>query len=133
VRFEYPSAGSELDYNEFGGSLSFANTTVGVIYSNEYFALDGVTWFYPYAEYSVSMPSDASLDFHLGMSIVDDNSADDWVGTFGDEEVMDWSVTYTIPLYGVDVGIGVVGTDVDDDFCDKECDTRAVLSLSKSL
>src|SRR5690606_34640531 len=46
VRFEYPSAGSELDYNELDASLSFANFTAGLGYSNEYFALDEVTWFY---------------------------------------------------------------------------------------
>lgn len=133
VRFEYPSAGSELDYNEFGGSLSYGDTTVGLIYSNEYFALDSVSWFYPYVDYSIGMPANASLDFHVGMSVVDDNGAGDWVGTFGDEEVFDWSVTYTVPLRGVDVGIGVVGTDVDDDFCDEECGVRPIVSLSKSL
>ena len=133
VRFEYPGDGANLDYNEFGGSVTFRNATMGIIYSNEYFALDDVTWFYPYVDYSFGLPMDASLDFHIAMSVVDDNSADDWVSTFGDEEVIDWSVTYTIPLYGVDLGVGVVGTDADDDFCDEICDTRAIVSLSKSL
>lgn len=132
VRFEYPGAGSELDYNEIGGSLSFANTTVGLIYSNEYFALDDVSWFYPYMDYSLGLPRGASLDFHLGMSVVDD-SGGAWVSGFGDEEVFDWSVTYTIAVAGIDLGVGVVGTDIDDDVCDADCGTRAIVSLSKSL
>lgn len=136
VRFEYPSAGSELDYNELDASLSFANFTAGLGYSNEYFALDEVTWFYPYIEYSQAMPSGASLDFHIGVSLVDDNSADDFTASFGDDTVVDWSVTYTIPVSGVDIGIGVVGTDIDKKDCfggSKDCSTRAIVSLSKSL
>ncbi|MEQ8860615.1 MAG: TorF family putative porin [Pseudomonadales bacterium] len=134
VRFEYPGDGSNLDYNEFGGSLSFSDFTVGVIYSPEYFAIDDVTWFYPYAEYSLSLPRDASLDFHVGWSAVDDNSAGDWVAAFGDEDVIDYSVTYTIPVMGVDFGIGIVGTDADgSDGCDKFCELRPIVSLSKSL
>ena len=133
VRFEYPGDGANLDYNEYGGSLSFSDFTVGIIYSDEYFNLNDVTWWYPYAEYSLSLPNDASLDFHVGWSLVDDNSAGDWVAAFDEEEVFDYSVTYTIPLGGVDVGIGVVGTDADDSACDKACEFRPVLSLSKSL
>ncbi len=134
VRFEYPGDGSNLDYNEFGGSLSSAGFTVGVIYSDEYFALDDVSWIYPYVEYSLSLPNDASLDFHVGWSSVDDNSDDDWVSLFGDEDVIDYSVTYTVPIMGVDLGIGIVGTDADDsDGCDKFCELRPILSLSKSL
>lgn len=134
VRFEYPGDGANLDYNEFGGSLSFNDFTVGLIYSNEYFALDDVTWFYPYVEYSLALPRDASLDFHVGWSAVDDNSAGDWVGAFGDEDVIDYSVTYTIPVAGLDLGVGVVGTDADDnDGCDKSCELRPIISLSKSL
>lgn len=134
VRFEYPGNGSNLDYNEWGGSLSFSNFTVGLIYSNEYFALDDVTWLYPYVDYSLAMPNDASLDFHIGWSAVDDNSAGDWVGAFGDEDVIDYSVTYTMPVAGLDLGIGIVGTDADDsDGCDKSCELRPIISLSKSL
>lgn len=136
VRFEYPGDGANLDYNEIGGSVSFQDFTFGLGYSNEYFALDDVDWLYPNVGYSLALPSDASLDFHLGMSIVDDNSAGDWVGSFGDEEVIDWSITYTIPVSGIDIGLAVVGTDVSKSDCfggSKDCSTRAIVSLSKSL
>lgn len=136
IRFEYPGAGSELDYNELAASVSFGAFTLGLGYSNEYFNLDNVSWFYPNIGYSLSLPQDSALDFYVGVSIVDDNSAGDWVGSFGEEEVVDWSITYTIPVGGVDLGLAVVGTDVSKSDCfggSKDCSTRAVVSLSKSL
>lgn len=136
IRYEYPAAGSELDYNEVHAKLTWKDFTFGLGYSNEYFALDNVSWLYPYIEYSLGLPADASLDFKVAMSIVDDNSAGDWVGSFGEEEVLDWSVTYTVPVGGVDLGIGVVGTDVSKSDCfggEKICETRAIVSISKSM
>jgi uncharacterized protein (TIGR02001 family) len=136
IRYEYPAAGSELDYNEIGASISFSDLTLGLMYSNEYFALDSVKWIYPYAEYSLGLPYDAALDFKVGLSIVDDNSAKDFEATFGDDQVLDWSVMYTVPLAGIDLSIGVVGTDISKKDClggDKACETRALVSISKSL
>lgn len=133
TRFEYPGDGSNLDYNELGGSLSFGSATLGLIYSNEYFALDSVRWFYPYFQYSFALPSDMSLDLHVAYSIVDDNSAGDWEDAFGDDRVLDYSLTLVIPVAGLDLGIGVVGTDVDKDYCDEHCAFRPVVSISKSL
>lgn len=133
VRFEYPSEGDALDYNEFGVSIGVTDFTFGLIYSDEYLAIDDVSWFYPYAEYSLSLPAESSLDFHVGLNVADDNSADDFESFFGDDQYVDWSVTYTIPVAGLDLGIGVVGTDIDDDFCDEACEPRAIVSVSKSL
>jgi uncharacterized protein (TIGR02001 family) len=136
IRYEYPGAGSDLDYNELAASISWGDFSFGLGYSDEYFALDNVSWIYPNVGYSLGLPMDASLDFYVGISIVDDNSSDDWVSAFGEEEVIDWSVSYTIPLAGVDVGLAVVGTDVSKSDCfggSKDCSTRAIVSLSKSL
>jgi len=136
IRYEYPAAGSELDYNEIGASISFSDLTLGLMYSNEYFALDSVSWLYPYVEYSLGLPYEASLAFKVGLSIVDDNSAKDFEATFGDDQVLDWSVMYSVPLAGIDLGIGVVGTDISRRDClggDKACETRPVVSISKSL
>lgn len=136
IRYEYPGAGSELDYNELAASISWGDFTFGLGYSNEYFNLDSVSWWYPNVAYALSLPNDASLEFYVGWSLVDDNSAGDWVGSFGEEEVLDWSVTYTIPVGGIDLGLAVVGTDVSKSDCfggSKDCTTRAIVSLSKSL
>jgi uncharacterized protein (TIGR02001 family) len=136
IRYEYPGARSELSYNELAASVSWGDFTFGLGYSNEYFNLDSVSWWYPNVAYALSLPYDASLEFYVGWSLVDDNSAGDWVDAFGDEEVLDWSVTYTIPFRGIDLGLAVVGTDVSKSDCfggSKDCSTRAIVSLSKSL
>jgi len=127
VRFEYPSSGSDLDYNEFGGSVSYKDVTVGLIYSNEYFAVEDLEWYYPYAQYSLGLPNDLALDFHIGFSNAD-------FGILGDEDkYIDYSVVLTVPVAGVDLGLGVYGTDIDKDVCNKACEGRFIASISKSL
>jgi len=136
IRYQYPADSSELAYNEVHGSISWRDFTFGVGYSNKYFNLSSVTWWYPNVAYSLGLPNEASLDFTVGYSLVDDNSAKDFTDSFGDDKVLDWSVTYTVPVAGVDLGIGVVGTDISRSDCfggDKACSTRAIISLSKTL
>lgn len=136
IRYEYPGNGDLYDYNEYHAMLKWNSFIFGVGYSDEYFALDDVTWWYPNVEYDLSLPAESTLVFKVGMSMTDDNDAGEWVAGYGDEDVLDWSVTYKLPLAGVMLGLGVVGTDVDDDDCFgglKICETRAVLSVSKSM
>jgi len=136
IRYEYPGNGSTYDYNEYHAMLSWQDFVFGVAYSEEYFAIDDVTWFYPNVAYTLGLPADAALVFKLGYSMTDDNDAKDWEAAFGEEEVIDWSVTYSIPVAGVSLNIGVVGTDIDDDDCfggSKVCETRAIVSVSKSM
>jgi uncharacterized protein (TIGR02001 family) len=135
-RFEYPRAGA-LDYNEFHAALTWRDFTLGVGYSPEYLALDDVSWWYPNATYTLSLPNEGALEFVLGYSILNDNAVEDWAALFGDDRVLDWRVTYTVPVAGLDVGVGIVGTDIKQRDCfgggDKACSTRAVLSLSRAL
>lgn len=149
IRYEYPGNGSTYDYNEYHAMLNWKSFVFGIAYSEEYFALDDVTWWYPNVAYTLGLPADASLVFKVGMSMVDDNdivvrdeegdvieSYGIWESSFGDENVLDWSVFYSIPVAGVSLNIGVVGTDVDDDDCfggSKICETRAIVSVSKSM
>lgn len=136
IRFEYPGLGSVLDYNEFHAILNWGDFSFGVGYSPDYLGLNNVDWWYPNASYTLGLPSETSLAFTLGYSMLNDNSAEDFTALFGGEEILDWSVTYTIPVAGVDLGIGVVGTDIGRNKClggEKACSTRAVVSLSKSL
>ncbi len=134
IRFEYPSEGSNLDYNEIYGSLTYGDFTVGLYYSNEYLNLDDVDWFYPYAEYSLALGmADMSIDFHLGWSITDDNSSEDFESLFGDDQYIDYSVVLNIPVAGLDFAVGIYGTDIDSDACDEECDARAIFSVSKTF
>lgn len=136
IRYEYPGNGSLYDYNEYHAIVTWGAFTFGFAYSEEYFALDDVSWIYPNVGYTISLPAEASLVIKAGYSITEDNDAGDWVAAFGEEEVLDWSVMYSIPVAGVSFNIGVVGTDVDDDDCfggSKACEVRPVISLSKVL
>ena len=64
-----------LDYLELAGSLAFSGFTLGVYYSNEYLG-DGTTdligdeveYWYPYLNYSYSLPWDLTLGLHVGYS-----------------------------------------------------------------
>jgi uncharacterized protein (TIGR02001 family) len=136
IRYEYPGNGDTYDYNEYHAMLKWNDFVFGIAYSEEYFAIDDVTWWYPNVGYTLGLPADASLAFKVGYSMTDDNDEGDWVASFGDEEVLDWSVMYSIPVAGVSLNVGVVGTDVDDDDCfggSKICETRAIVSVSKSM
>ena len=52
IQFEYPGDREGLNYQEFAGSLSFSDFTIGLNYSPEYLAVSDVTFLYPYADYS---------------------------------------------------------------------------------
>jgi uncharacterized protein (TIGR02001 family) len=136
IRYESPGNGSLYDYNEYHAIVTWGAFTFGVAYSEEYFALEDVSWVYPNVGYTISLPAEASLVIKAGYSMTEDNDAGEWEASFGDEEVLDWSVMYSIPVAGVSFNIGVVGTDVDDDDCfggSKACEVRPVVSLSKVL
>lgn len=133
TRFEYPGEGNNLDYNEWGLSYSFQDLTLGVIYSEEYLALDDVTWWYPYADYSFALGDFATLSAHVGLNATDDNSAEDFESLFGDEEYVDWSLTLSKEWGGVEWALAYVDTDIDDDVCDEACNSTIVVSVSKSM
>ncbi len=128
VRYEYPSEGSALDYNELNASLAYDDFTLGIIYSNEYLAIDDLSWFYPYAQYSLNLANNIGrIDLHVGMSLADD----DFVGD--EDNYIDYSATYNLGIWGVDFSIGIVGTDVKSRNCGDACDARVVVAISKSL
>ena len=68
IHFEYPGDRENLNYQEFAASLAFGDVTLGINYSSEYLAVENVTFFYPYAQYSYGFNDDVSLDFHIGFN-----------------------------------------------------------------
>jgi len=128
IHFEYPDDRDALNYQELAGSISFGDITVGVNYSPEYLAVADVTFVYPYADYSVGLGEDVSLDLHLGFNMADSPGGD----FFGEgDEYIDYSASVSMPLMGASVSIGLYGT--DNDACGRDCEARPILSLSKSL
>lgn len=118
IRFEYPNEGV-ADYIELALAFSFGDLSVGANYSPEYLGEGGDTFLYPYVGYSFGLGENATLDVSVGQGI----------GDTGDH--LDYSITLGVPVAGLDFGIGVVGTNIDDSGPGDE--GRLILSLSKSL
>lgn len=133
--FLYPSDKSDpdLDYIEWGASLSYGDGTVGLVYSDDFFGETG-TYFYPYADYSFALPNEVSLDFHLGLNMFEDSDGE-FVAADGDTEdqYLDWSIGVSKSMFGLDWSLSYVDTDLDDKFIGDDGDSTAVLAISRSL
>ena len=118
IRFEYPNEGA-ADYTELAFAVAIGDLTVGANYSPEYLGESGDAFFYPYVGYSVALGEIASLDAQVGHGIGDAG------------EHLDYSFTLGASVAGLDLAVGLVGTDIDDGRPGNEL--RPVVSLSKSL
>ena len=131
--YDYPGDSSVLegDYQEIYASASFADGTVGIHYSDDYYAESG-SFFYYYADYSFGLSDTLSLDLHVGLNDFDD--ADVFLSD-GDSYI-DYSVGLTASYFAVDWRLAWVGTDLDGDEyfgLDDLVDDTIVFSSSKSL
>ncbi|WP_308364279.1 MULTISPECIES: TorF family putative porin [unclassified Microbulbifer] len=107
------SGGNDEEYQEIYGSVSISDLTLGLAYSNEYWAETG-TFYYPYAEYSFALPADLSLDLHVGLNVLDED------GGFldeGEDSYVDYSVSLGKEFGGLALSASVVGTDISDSEC----------------
>ena len=125
IQFEYPGEGENYDYQEIAASLDFSSISLGFVYSPAYLGVDDAHFTYLSAGYSTSLGESASLDLSIGLSDVDQ---DDFFGS--ENSYIDYSVGVSAPFYGVDVGVAIVGTDLDSG---PESDARLILSIGKSL
>lgn len=139
--YGYPEddADPDLDYVEVYGSVSFEDLTLGVNFSNDYFASTDTFW-YLYGDYSLGVAENLSLDLHLGWNLFDGEEAG---GAFGigdvddpEDSYIDYSVGLATSGMGLDWGVTLIGTNLSKSECfdgTKLCDTTVVLSVSKSL
>lgn len=77
--YGYPQGPSSEEFEEFYGSISFSDATVGFAYSDDYYASTGEST-YLYLDYGFDVSEDFSLSFHFGTMEADDpaNEADDY-------------------------------------------------------
>jgi uncharacterized protein (TIGR02001 family) len=130
--YAYPGDdGDDGDFLEVYGSVSWKDLTVGVNYSDDYYAeTDKAT--YIYANYSYGLPMDISLDLHVGYQMLEED------GGFlsSDEDAYtDYSIGLTKSFMDLDFSLSYVGTDLDDDdvFGTDWGDGVAVFAISKSM
>lgn len=130
--YGYPGDdGGEGDYVELYGSLAFKDLTVGVAYSDDYYAETGEFW-YLYADYSFGLPNDFALDLHVGLNSLDE--ADMFLSD-GADEYVDYSVSVTKSLGGVDLSLAYIGTDLDEEevFDTEWGEGTVVFTIAKSF
>ena len=79
VYFDYPQGPASEDFEEFYGSISYSDFTMGFAYSDDYYASTGDST-YIYLGYGLALNEDFSLGFHYGTMNADDpaNEADDY-------------------------------------------------------
>ena len=125
IQLEYPGEGEYYDYQEFAASLDMSSFSLGFVYSPNYVGVDDLQFTYLSAGYSASLGESGSLDLSVGLNNFDNDEFLD-----GDSSYIDYSIGVSAPFQGIDVGVAVVGTDLD---AGSDSDGRLILSLSKSL
>lgn len=133
--YQYPgdTVDPDGDYQEFAVSGSWKDLSIGVTYSDDYYASTGKFWYFA-ADYSYSFAAveGLSLGLHVGYNDFDE---EDFFPT-GEDNYTDYSITLGYNFMGVDFAVAYVDTNLDTDDCfgdDDACDATAVFSISKSL
>ncbi|MDB4542889.1 TorF family putative porin [bacterium] len=136
--YAYPGDdGPDGDYQEFHVKGSWRDLSLGVAYSDDYYAETDEFW-YISGDYSFGLFSDMlTIDLHVGYNILDDEGgflAADEDGK-NEDGYTDYSVGVTYSWASVDFTLAYVGTDLDDDdvFGTDWADDTAVFTISKSL
>ena len=143
IRYNYLGGPSELsqDFNEFGLVVGYdfgvAQLSGAVRYSPNFFANSGVAW-YKWAQLTVPLPF---IKFNENISFKA-------FGTIGNQYVQrfanygipsnnywDWQLGLTATVYGVDLTIAYVDTNVDVNGClgSQNCAARAIFTISKTF
>ncbi|WP_333606452.1 TorF family putative porin [Arsukibacterium sp.] len=121
MRYGYPNtefAGS--NFWELYGSVSYADFTLGLAYSDDYYGNSG-SYIYAYAGYSYAISDALTVDFHIGQNEFRDDSSASY---------LDYGVSLSTELLGAGLALAYIGTDIKD--CNL-CDSRVVFSVSKSF
>jgi len=111
IYYAYHGSGRDEDYQEIYGSLSFSDLTLGLAYSDDYWAKSGA-FYYPYADYSFSLPAEFSLDLHVGLNLFDEE-----VFLFQSDSYIDYSVSLSKDYGDLNLSASFVGSDVSESEC----------------
>nr|WP_284500203.1 TorF family putative porin [Microbulbifer sp. GX H0434] len=112
IFYAYHGSDWDEDYQEVYGSVSFSDLTLGLAYSDDYWAATG-EFYYPYAEYSFALPADVSLGFHVGANMFDEVS----FMSDGSDSYIDYSVSVGKDFGGLSLSASLVGTDASEEEC----------------
>ena len=119
VYYGYPQSASSEDFEEFYGSVSMGDATLGFAYSDDWYAGTG-DYTYIYADYGVALNEAFSLGFHYGTSSADDSA----------NEYDDYSISLSTEAAGLGFDLSWISTDEAEG---AYADNEFVLTVSKSL
>jgi uncharacterized protein (TIGR02001 family) len=143
IRYNYLGAPSNLfyDFNEFGLVVGYdfgvAQLQGAVRYSPNFFGNSGIAW-YKWGQLSVP----------LSFIKLNENVAFKLYGTLGNQYVerftnygignnnyWDWQIGFTATVWGVDLTIAYIDTNLDVPNCGAtmNCDARAIFTISKTF
>ena len=124
IHYNYPNqpqGQADSNFNEAYGNITVRGFTVGLAVSNDFFGETGSAT-YVSLDYELSLPNDVTFALHYGAQSIDDA-----------EDYDDYSISLSKTLSDVDFAMTWHGTDLDGNTCADTCDSRMVITASKSL
>ena len=124
IHYNYPNQPQgqpDSNFSEVYGSITVRGFTAGLAVSNDFFGETGSAT-YASIDYEMSLPNDLSLTLHYGAQSIDDG-----------EDYDDYSVSLGKTVSDFDLALTWHDTDLDGNTCADICDSRVVLTVSKSL
>jgi uncharacterized protein (TIGR02001 family) len=128
VKYVYPG-NQTYNYEEYIASTSLYGLDVTVLHSPEYLGDGGESFMYYNLGYGFDLPYDIALGLNVGLN---DSDGAFIGGETGDDDYVDYAVSLSKEVYGVEWGVTYYDTDIDGDV-NELADARFVLSISKSL
>lgn len=132
IYYDYPGDdGGFGDYQEFYVTASWMDVEVGIAYSDDYYGETDEFW-YLSGDYSFSVSDEVSIGLHIGYNMLEEDGG--FLAT-DEDAYIDYSVSVSYAVKGVDLTLALVGTDLDEDdvFGTDWADDTAVFTISKSM
>ena len=117
--YGYPQGPTTEEFEEFYGSISLGDATVGFALSDDYYASTGSST-YVYVDYGFALGEDYSLGFHYGNMTADDAA----------NEADDYSVSLSTEAAGLGLDLSWIDSSENGGLF---ADNQFVLTISKSL
>lgn len=142
IRYNYLGAPSNLfyDFDEFGLVLGYdfgvAAIQGAVRYSPNFFGNSGIAW-YKWGQVTVPIPYTFNENFAFKLYGAVGNQYVERFTNYGIgyNNYWDWQIGFTATVYGVDLTIAYIDTNLDVPVCaaTMNCDARAVFTISKTF
>ena len=142
IRYNYLGAPADLfyDFNEFGLVLGYdfgvAQIQGAVRYSPNFFGNSGIAW-YKWGQVTVPIPYTFNENFAFKLYGAVGNQYVERFTNYGigNNNYWDWQIGFTATVYGIDLTIAYIDTNLDVAGCaaTMNCDARAVFTISKTF